>query len=104
MTDPAGDGQSVDGPVRSLVVVATVKRRVGSNGPDLQGAQRDLIGRGGRADGEDDGTGHTLGGTHTPLQDTHPAHGAPDDAGPLRDPELIGQRVLDGNLITDGED
>ena len=61
MTDPAGDGQSVDGPVRGLVVVATVKRRVGSNGPDLQGAQRDLIGRGGRADGEDDGTGHTLG-------------------------------------------
>ncbi len=51
-----------------VVVVAPVKRRVGANGANLQGAVGDLV-RGGRgADREHDAASHPIGISDRPLQ------------------------------------
>ena len=103
LPEPRCDGQPVDGASRRAVVVAALERRVGADGPDLQRAQGDLIGRRRRPHGEDDGTRHPLGLADAPFEDAHAAHGPPDEAGPPIDPELVRQGDLDGHLVADGD-
>ena len=88
---------------RRRVVVATLERGVGADGPDLQRAQGDLIGRRRRPHGEDDGARHPPGLADAPFEDTHAAHGPPDEARPPIDPELVRQGDLDGHLVADGD-
>ena len=65
-----------------FVVVAPEVVRIGFDGANLKRAQRDLVGRGGRAHRDDDGTPNASGETHGPLEHAHPAHRTADDGGP----------------------
>ena len=104
LTDPPRQRQAVDRASIGPVVVATPECRVGTNGPDLQRRERDLIRARGCSDREDHGSGHTVGLVDAPLEDPHTSHGASDDGGPRPDPEGVGQGDLDGYLVSDGDD
>ena len=103
LADPPCERQAIHWASIGPVVVATPECRVGTNSPDLQRSESDLIRARGCSDREDNGSGHTVGLVDAPLEDPHTSHGASDDGCPRPDPEGVGQGDLDGNLVPDGD-
>ena len=99
--DPAGDAQPRDRGIGERVVAAG-PARVGPDRRLLRRLGADLVGGGDGARGQEEQRGDAVGHRHGPLQRPHAAHRAADDARPAADPEGVGQRRLDADLVADG--
>src|SRR3954469_13384004 len=78
--------------------------RVGFDGANLQGTQRDLLRSRGRAACDHYPARDAIAILHRPLDDALAAHRTADDRVPPCDAEMVGERGLDINLIADRRD
>src|SRR5665647_24063 len=103
-----GDSSSQPQPelrtLRLMVVVTAEEAHVLANGQQLRLAPGDLLSRRISRAGQHDAPADALGVGDRPLQRTHAAHRASKDRRPGRDPELVGESSLRGDLITNGDE
>ena len=86
---------------RGVVVVAAPPLRVEANCPTPDAAERDLLRGRLRAGCDREERPHTGRVRDAPLEHLHATHRASDDAEPLLDPEMAGERGLHSHHVAD---
>ena len=103
LADAPGDGQAAMGTADRAVVVATGEVRVGPDGPDLHGAQADLLGRGRRAHGDDDGPVHPVGAVTHHSRARIPPIEPPTTPAQRSMPSRSARATSTAHLVPDGD-
>src|SRR5665647_3341020 len=102
-----GDSSSQPQPelrtLRLVVVVTAEEAHVLTNRQQLRLTPGDLLSRGISRAGEHDAPTDAFGVGDRPLQRAHAAHRSAKDRRPGRDPELVAESSLRGDLITNGD-